>query len=580
LLNAASEPLQRAQASLKMISIGLPDAQAAAICSELVVFPSRSGRRIVGFFDIPSARREGDPCVLLAPKYGETKKNCLQLAYLLAANGFSVLRFDHTFHVGESEGEMTQFSLPNAVEDLLASLDYLQQSHSAEDVIVVANSLSFRSALRAAAIDSRIARLVGLVGVVNLQHTLARVYHEDIIGTYLAGKEWGVTDILGFNIDGRIFLGTAVESGMHSLDGTLCDVRATEIPICYLYAGDDPWVRWEDVEEVFKNRPKTELIKVSGAMHELRENPKAAEGAYRQVVLACAGLGMTDPGATELIRQPPRNALFAQNKLERERLRKAVTVEQDEQVFWSGYLDKYEFLENSQEYRDYMALICLLLAPVEPRELILDVGCGTGVFGAFLLREALQAPIQQQRVTLISADLTEKGLLTASANHGRTHGMLRRPDRSAHPVNFGYATVDLDANPSRDGRILPFSDACFDSLCCSLVISYLANPEEVAAEFLRVLKPGGRLVISSLKPHCDLSAIYRGFVAQNVSEEEAQSARQLLTAAGAIKLKEEAGYYKFYSEEELAGLMAKAGFQRVQQFRSMGGQVNLVRAER
>lgn len=49
---------------------------------------------------------------------------------------------------------------------------------------------------------------------------------------------------------------------------------------------------------------------------------------------------------------------------------------------------------------------------------------------------------------------------------------------------------DLNENP-----ILPFEDAGFDAVVCSLSIEYLTRPELVLAECVRALRPGGRLLV-------------------------------------------------------------------------------------
>lgn len=50
---------------------------------------------------------------------------------------------------------------------------------------------------------------------------------------------------------------------------------------------------------------------------------------------------------------------------------------------------------------------------------------------------------------------------------------------------------DLNADPS-----LPFADARFDAVVCSVSIEYLTRPQAVIAEAKRVLKPGGLFVVT------------------------------------------------------------------------------------
>lgn len=48
-----------------------------------------------------------------------------------------------------------------------------------------------------------------------------------------------------------------------------------------------------------------------------------------------------------------------------------------------------------------------------------------------------------------------------------------------------------------DARVLEFSDASFDTIAAMHVLSVVPEPEKVMAEIARVLKPGGRVVITN-----------------------------------------------------------------------------------
>ena len=54
-----------------------------------------------------------------------------------------------------------------------------------------------------------------------------------------------------------------------------------------------------------------------------------------------------------------------------------------------------------------------------------------------------------------------------------------------------FVARDLNNNPA-----LPFADASFDVVTCVVSFDYLTKPREVMAEVARVLRPGGRVVLS------------------------------------------------------------------------------------
>ncbi len=115
---------------------------------------------------------------------------------------------------------------------------------------------------------------------------------------------------------------------------------------------------------------------------------------------------------------------------------------------------------------------------------ILDAACGTGRY-AFLLA---------QRGARVSGIDASKDMLA----HAR-----RKADQ------FGLA-IDLRLS---DLAELPFPDGSFDLAICALAFCHLPDIRPAVAELARVLRPGGRLVLSDFHPFCLLvgwrTAIHR-----------------------------------------------------------------------
>lgn len=65
-----------------------------------------------------------------------------------------------------------------------------------------------------------------------------------------------------------------------------------------------------------------------------------------------------------------------------------------------------------------------------------------------------------------------------------------------------YVGVEIESEKKRpgivyyDGKTLPFADGHFDCAICSQVFEHIPNLEEVVAELSRVIKPGGRFILT------------------------------------------------------------------------------------
>lgn len=547
------------------------------IRTDFVQFTNQTGLKIAACVDHVGELRSR-PWVLIAPKYGETKKSNLQLAYHLAANGLNVLRFDHTNHVGESEGDALDFDLPGAVADITACLDFLTKTYEVGRVTIVANSLSARCALRAAADDPRVLKFISVAGVVNLLATMSEIYREDILSQYRAGRRWGVTNFLGLEVKGDAFLASAISSQLYDLTGTIADARKLRVPLIYFFAERDTWVRQEEVDQVVAANPCARMILVPAAMHEVRENPRAAEQLFREVIWSCLFDGPCPPAAEAALRAPEKKEVLEQNRRERIRMRRAEKPAETEKEFWSVYLKKYTILERSADFQEYLQLLGRLCRPLPPGAVVLDAGCGNGMFGLWVLHEAAQLKTRATSadpLVYVGLDLTQRGLTDAMTRHVE----VRRPAPMEAMPGVQYSMIDFDLleNGTLAGQ-LPFAGGTFDLICCSLVLSYLKRPEALLRELYRLLKPGGIFVTSSMKPHCDLSVIYRDSLAQQVTPEEIEAGRDLLRAAGRIKLKEEVGHYAFFSQTELAGMVLDAGFNVRETQPSLGDQAVVVKA--
>lgn len=111
---------------------------------------------------------------------------------------------------------------------------------------------------------------------------------------------------------------------------------------------------------------------------------------------------------------------------------------------------------------------CLLRnsAPVGEVLSCLDIGCGPGFFSILLAREGY---------AVTAVDYSE--------------GMLEQARR-----NFAEAGVEV-ATKQGDAQDLPFANGSFDYIVSRNLVWNLENPVDAYREWLRLLKPGGRLLV-------------------------------------------------------------------------------------
>ncbi|OVE76669.1 hypothetical protein BVX98_05130 [bacterium F11] len=529
------------------------------IISELIEFKSRSGKRIVGFHDHLLSTDSLSPFLMIPAPYTETKTNSLPIAYYLAINGFNVIRFDTTNHIGESEGEVLDYSLPNLKEDILSALDYIQVRSPKAKVAIVASSMAARAAFKVVREDSRPEALISLVGVVNMQYTLRRVQNVDLFETYAKGKSWGITNVLGFDVKLDRLLGECVRESFDDLGTTKKDVSKALCPIVFLIGEKDPWVDVGETAQVLEVLPdgKREIHKIA-AMHKLKENPSEAKRAFKIIVSAASRYLNHQSLPLQKVIEPRAREIGTQGRVEKERARHLSNFSKEEEKdFWGDYLRRFHYIYSIADYRSLLDTVYEELGPIKSGDHFLDAGCGNGNFGLWLMMrisEEIKKGGGKKKLAFnyVGGDIVNEALAHARRLHSNAQISIKKElSLSRNLMIPHYHAMDMN-------QVLPFLDNSFEKICSNLVISYLTNPVLGLRELIRVLKPGGKLVLTTLKKDADVSQIYRNFVEHATSEVEVVEARSLLSNAGKILVKETEGYFRFFSEKELQTLLNQA----------------------
>ena len=126
----------------------------------------------------------------------------------------------------------------------------------------------------------------------------------------------------------------------------------------------------------------------------------------------------------------------------------------------------------AEEFIDRLAL--------KPGERVLDVACGTG---------NLALPAARAGAVVTGADIATN-LLEQARARAESEGL----------------TIQFDEGDAED---LPYDDASFDSVVTMFGAMFAPRPELVAAELLRVCRPGGRIAMANWTPEGFIGQMFK-----------------------------------------------------------------------
>ncbi|MEM9111833.1 MAG: bifunctional demethylmenaquinone methyltransferase/2-methoxy-6-polyprenyl-1,4-benzoquinol methylase UbiE [Planctomycetota bacterium] len=189
------------------------------------------------------------------------------------------------------------------------------------------------------------------------------------------------------------------------------------------------------------------------------------------------------------------------------------------------------------------------MADLKPGEQVVDVACGTGDLTMAFFYEMLGVNKDRDATdgTVIGIDFTHE-MLTVASNKLIDFCMTYGGD--------GYSPVPFMQG---DAMNLPLPDACCDVVSIAFGIRNVAEPEKAMAEFYRILKPGGRLIVLefSLPKNPLLLAGYNVYF------------KHIMPRTATLISGDKSGAYKylpksvntFIDREGMQSMMTDAGFQ-------------------
>jgi ubiquinone/menaquinone biosynthesis C-methylase UbiE/pimeloyl-ACP methyl ester carboxylesterase len=548
-------------------------------------FTNQKGQKIKAIID-----SWGDPdkaiAVIIPPAWGRTKETLLPLALTIletfrrANQPVTVIRFDGTNRRGEAfidstcrypGDEYLHFTFSQAVSDIEATIDFLHSDSigAPKATVLVTFSLASIEGRRVLARDrgKRIRGWISAVGMTDLQSGLRAISGGVDYGYgLLRGIRFGRNELLGVVADMDHTGIDALNHEMGLFEDARRDMASISVPVTWIHGRHDAWMSIDRVAELMScgTAKGRKLIEVPTG-HQLR----VSREALQTFQLIAEEIGEMVAGRAVMSVLPSLESVERRADCERRRLPAAPT---NIRAFWADYLLGRDrrigmgLLTETAHYQSFLEQQVSELG-LDNGSRVADLGCGIGEFTCHLQR--FHADLNRIQVHLVD-------YIPEVLKHATTRA--RNACGESGPVTLSVAS-NLDP---REAQCFALASGAYDAVIASLLITYLFNPKGFLGEAFRILKPGGRFVLSGLKKDADVSKLYADGMAEldrHTAERRFGSeiakrldfyARGFLNEAARLLQIEEAGLFQFFDAGALCNAVEEAGFTDVRATSGLG----------
>ncbi|HSB45039.1 MAG TPA: PAS domain S-box protein [Nitrospira sp.] len=482
------------------------------------------------------------PTVILAPGFGQTALDYAALSYYLAAHHLRLLRYDHTNHVGTSEGELQHATMRSLQHDLLKVVEFVSHTWPKAPVLVVASDVAARAALKMAAQARPLDLLLLINPSLDVGAMLMAMHGHDLIADYRFGLRRGIANLMGLNVDIDRFVGDLIAGHYSDLESTLDDLRLIRSPLGIVtcptpaLTGLPPG----DLSHAFVTAlgAKTRLVNLPTSLTDhllsAQEPYPAAFARMLDLIVSVLPVRPKSPG--------PETTVYQQFSKER-RVEQEYTCLRHEashitrEALCAAHLSQLPQFGNLHEYRKLLDDLYGLMSPLNPGAILVDAGIGQGdLTRAALVNHTYRAGQTSWtgKPSPLMIGVARSAEMIGEARHAvqtlqreLSAGFIGRL-AAMPPLNVGWIQADWSIS-------LPFKTGSLDRLVCNLSLPYVPSPLAALREWHRVLHPEGRLVLTTFHPHTDLSMLYRRHLRQANQDEFNTQAQPLLHYFGRLR---------------------------------------------
>ncbi|MFO0705565.1 MAG: PAS domain S-box protein [Nitrospira sp.] len=527
------------------------------------------------------------PIVVLSPGFGRTQTDYVALSAYLALNRIRVLRYDHSNHVGQSDGDVLQTTMRSMQADLQTVLEFAHLTWPTASIAVLAEDVSARVALKAATQVPAIRLLLLTDPVLDVQSALLAEHHHDLLADYQHGLRRGSGNVWGLNVNLDQFLSDLLAGQYASLATSVADWAALSAPVVVLTTphteppGRSSFPQVDSVLHALPTAPTTAPLASI-----LATGPAALEArqltSFKAVFVQLSHVLFSGESLPSL-QAPADRDLLRQYRLELERIRIRHHVSQSSrEALWVAHVAQLTQLGNVHDYTWLLQELYQQALPLEEGATVLNLGCGTGDFARTLemnlaYRQAHMPPVLHRPLHYLGLDRSTEALSAADLSLQMLARELRTtfasPRETPSALTAEWIRSDWETQ-------LPCTDSSIDRIVASLSLSFVASPLATLCHAVRALTQDGRLILACLQPHTDLTKLYRTHLQTSGLDELSSTPQVLLHYLGRLHEAIRHGLLHSFSREQLAALLRHAGAEPVRIVPILDGQLLLATARK
>jgi PAS domain S-box-containing protein len=506
------------------------------------------------------------PIVLIVPGFGQTQTDYVPLSYYLATNRFRSLRYDHTNHVGQSDGDILQTTLRSMEVDLQHVLEFVRATWPTAPLAILAEDIAARVALKVMARSQSSGSLFLLNPVLDIQAALTTAARRDVITDHQRGLRRGVANLWGLNVNLDQFLGDTVAGEYVGLASTTADLARLAAPPVILTSPRLHRVHAQTFGALDRPLHAVGTLSIAAALQtdvsgESNTQDDRHMAAFR-ILFNQISDRIAGARASSQPQEPAMRDIHQQQQLEHERIRIRHHVSQAARdALWVAHLAQLSKLANLPDYWGLENELYRRLLPLESGMTVLDIGCGQGDLAHVMLTNQTYRMIHQGNKP--SGPIHYIGL-------GQSHESLKMAEQYVrtfireltatfatalaplHLIETKWLHSDWDAP-------LPFTEQSIARILYHLSLPFAASPLNCLRQAIQSLQQDGTILLTVFQPQTDLSMLFRRHLQATDQDEFTATNQIILHYLGRMREAIRHGLLHSYERNELARLLVHAG---------------------